>query len=818
MSSFRHVIRRLRRSPGFTIVSVLTLAIGIGANSAIFSVLHSILIRPLPFPAPERLVSVWHTAPGLNIRELNSCPGTYFTYKEENQTFEGIGLWRRDSASITGVAEPEQVRMLNVSDAVLPVLGVQPALGRWFSKRDDSPGAPLTVIISHGYWQRRLGSDRSILGRVLQVDGRPREIIGVMPERFRYFDERAEIIVPLQLDRRKAFIGEFSYDAIARLKPVVTITQANADVARMLPIMTQKFAPPPGMKIDLIKEARLGPDVRPLKRDIVGDIGTVLWILMGTVGIVLLIACANVANLLLVRADGRQSEFAIRTALGASRSDIARELLVESLVLGMLGGIGGLVLSYWALKMLVRISPSGLPRVQEIGIDGVSLVFTFFIALLASIFFGLVPVFRYAGPRVAGALRSGGRTMSAGRERHRTRGALVVVQVALALVLLISSGLMIRTVAALRDVRPGFTQPNELLTMRLSIPSAQVPKPEQVTRMYNDIVEKISSIPGVESVAVTSSVTLDGNTSNDPIYAQDRTYAESALPPLRRYKSISPGVFRTLGQPLVAGRDLTWTDVYQVRNVVLVSENMARELWGSPGNALGKRVREKPTGIWREVIGVVGDARDNGLDRPAPTIVYWPMMVDGLWNDGLEARRGLAVAVRSKRTGSAGFLSQVQQAIWSVNPSLPIANVRTVQEIAERSMARTSFALVMLSIAAGTALLLGIIGIYGVISYSISQRTKEIGIRMALGASQGRVRVLFVRHGVLLTAIGIVCGFAAAIPLSRFMASLLYGTGPIDVPTYSAVALLLIGAAIVAAYVPARRATVVEPLEALRVD
>jgi putative ABC transport system permease protein len=818
VSVFRHILRRLSRAPMFTATAVVTLAIGIAANTSIFSVVSGVLLKPLPYPEADRLVGVWQTAPGLNLRNLNASPATYFTYREENRTLEDIGLWRLDSVSITGLAEPEQVRALMVTDGTLPILRVRPAFGRWFTKQDDSPGSAETAMLSHGYWQRRFGGDRSVIGRRLIADGRAREIIGVMPQDFRFSSVRPEIILPFQLNRAKVVIGEFSYQALARLKPGVTVQEANADVARMLPMLSQKFPPAPGMSLAMFNDARLGPNLRPFKDDVIGDVGRVLWVLMGTVAVVLLIACANIANLLLVRMDGRQQEFAIRAAMGANWRQIAREMLAESVTLGVLGGLGGILLSYGALRLLVRFGPSGLPRLEEISIDGVVLAFSIIISVLSGVLFGMVPVLKFGGPRVAVALRSGGRTMSEGRERHRARGALVVVQVALALVLLISSGLMVRSLYSLRDVRPGFQQPDQVLTLRISIPTAQTPEPERVLRMFNDMVDKISAIPSVTSVALANSVTMDGNNNNDPIFAEDRAYGDSQIPPLRRYKHIMPGVFQTLRNPIIAGRDLTWTDIYQAREVVLVSENLAGELWGSATAALGKRVRENPKGTWREIVGVVGNEHDNGVHERPPTIVYWPAHVRNFWGSDVSVRRSMAIIVRSNRTGSSGFLQDVQRAIWSVNPDLPIANVRTLRQIYDTSMARTSFTAVMLSIAAGTALLLGIIGIYGVISYSISQRTREIGIRMALGASQGNVRRLFVRHGLALAVIGIVCGIAASVPLTRLMSSLLYGTSPFDPLTYGTVAMALISVAVLAAYLPARRATAIQPLEALRFE
>jgi predicted permease len=586
----------------------------------------------------------------------------------------------------------------------------------------------------------------------------------------------------------------------------------------MLPMMLEKFPPAPGISVKMFHEAHFGPLVRPLKADVVGDIGKVLWVLMATIGVVLFIACANVANLMLVRAEGRQQELAIRAALGAGWSRIARELLLESVTLGVAGGALGVALAYAALQLLVSIGPANLPRLEEISIDPAVLLFTLAISLLAGLLFGLIPVFKYAGPRLNAALRQGGRNSSDGRERHRARSVLVIVQIALALVLLIGSGLMIRTVQAMKHVPPGFTAPQQILTLRVSIPYAEVPEPEQAIRTYNNILQNVAAIPGVTAVALGSSISMDGNGENDPIFAADKAYADGQVPPMRRYKYVSPGFFKTMGNPLLAGRDLTWTDTYQTRPIVLVSEALARELWRTPAAALGRQIRESPKGPWREVVGVVGNERDDGVDQKATPIVYWPMMVRDLWSQPLIIQRGQAFVIRSSRTGSAGFLNEVRRAVWSVNPNLPIAGVSTMQEVYDRSMARTAFTLVMLSIAAAMALLLGIVGIYGVISYAVSQRTREIGIRIALGAPQHSVRQMFLREGLLLTTVGLVCGLTAAAGLTGLMKALLFEVSPLDPTTYCAVSLVLAAAALLASYIPARRATKIEPVEALRVE
>ncbi|HLY17954.1 MAG TPA: FtsX-like permease family protein, partial [Bryobacteraceae bacterium] len=475
-------------------------------------------------------------------------------------------------------------------------------------------------------------------------------------------------------------------------------------------------------------------------------------------------------------------------------------------------------LAYAALKLLVAIGPANLPRIDEISIDARVLLFTLALSLAAGAAFGLIPVFRYAGPRLMWTLRQGGRNASGSRDRHRARSVLVVLQVALALVLLIGSGLMIRTVRALKQVQPGFTRPEQILTAAVSIPDALVPKPEQAVRAYNNILDKIAAIPGVTSVGLTNSITMDGNTDNDPILAADKSYAPGQIPPMRRYKFISPGYFKSMGNPILAGRDLTWTDIYETRRVVVVSEAMARELWHDPGAALGKQVRENPQSVWREVVGVVGNERDDGVNKKATTMVYWPLLLRDFWGQPLNAQRGEILAIRSARTGSASLMDEVRRAVWSVNPDLPIANVRTVREVYDRSMARTSFTLVMLSIAAGMALLLGIVGIYGVICYTVAQRTREIGIRIALGAPKQSVLRMFVQQGLMLTAIGVLCGVVAAAALTRMMTALLFDVSALDPVTYVATSLVLAAAAVVASYVPARRAAGIEPVEALRAE
>ena len=816
-NQLRQVFRRLARAPMFTAITLITLAAGVGANTVVFSVLEGVLLKPLPYPRADDLVGVWQTAPGLNIQDLNMAPSTYFIFREQNQSFVDLGAYQYDSNSITGVAEPEQVRALRVTDGTLPLLGVQPVLGRVFSRQDDSASAAPTAVITYGYWRRKFGGDPSIVGRTIIADGKSRQIIGVLPKSFHFLDsEDPAVITPMQFDRNNLKLGNYSYEGLARLKPGVTIQQANTDIARLQPIVMNSFPAPEGFSLKIFQDAKIGPNIRPLKQDVVGDVGKSLWVLMGSIGMVLLIACANVANLLLVRVDGRRQELAVRGALGASRGRIAAELLLESVILGLLGSAIGLALAYGALRVLVAIAPDGLPRINDITINGPVLLFTLLVSLFASALFGCIPVLKYAGVRLNTGIREGGRALSQSKEQHRARGVLVVVQVALALVLLICSGLMIRTFRALTKVEPGFSNPAELQTFRISILSTEVADREQVVRMDEAILHKIQAIPGVSSASWGSGVPMDGDSNNDPVFIADRTYAEGQLPPLRRFKRAAPGFLETLGTPLIAGRLFNWADTYQHLPVAVVSENFARENFSTPSDALGKRIRVATIDDWREIVGVVGNVFDNGVSQSAPTIVFWPVLMDRFEGEKEYVARDVAFAIRSSRAGSESLLKDVREAVWSVNPNLPLSSVNTEDFFYRKSIARTSFTLIMLGVAGSMALLLGVVGIYGVIAYSVSQRTREIGIRMALGAQTRTLTGMFVRHGLRLTAVGVVFGIVASIVVMRLMSSLLFNVSPLDPFTYVVVCAGLVFPAWLASYVPSRRVASVDPVEALR--
>jgi predicted permease len=731
--------------------------------------------------------------------------------QEHSAAFQEFGVWTSDPATVTGIGDPEQVQTVRMTAGVLPALGAQPLLGRRFSVEDDTPGTPETVILSYSYWLRRFGGDEGILGRNVVMDSVSRQVIGVMPRTFRFLDLSPDVLLPQRFATANLPLEPFSYSGIARLKPRMTIDLANQDAARILnqiiPENMRAFA----------EQVRLKPNLRPLKRDVVGDIGTVLGVLMGALGLVFLLVCANVANLVLVRARARTQEFAIRAALGAGWARIARELLVESLTLGLVGGACGMALAWGAVRILKAQDLAAIPRLAEVSIDAATFAFGLACSVAGSLLFGVIAVFKCGMP--ARILNTRGASM--GLDQLRAQNVLVVAQVALALVLLVASGLLIRSFVFLRGVPPGFTQPERIQTVRITIPPTQVAEPERVARMQADIIDSVSRLPGVEAAAFADALPMDADRRNGMIVAVEDRFEPGQIPPNRRVKHISPGLFAAQGTRLLAGRDLTWEDLAQRRLVAIVSESMARENWGQPNAALGRRLRPGALGdFWLDVVGVVEDVHDDGADKQAPPIVYFRTGVHNATSPDRppSIRRGLTLAIRSNRVGDEGFLREVATAIHSVNASLPLAQVGTLNDAYQRSMARTSFTLALLGIAGTMALALAIIGVYGVLAYAVGQRRREVSIRVALGARPSQVQGLFVRRGALLACAGSVAGVAAAMGLSRWVSSLLIGVTALDPPTYVASALVVCAAALIASYIPARRASSVDPVESLRAD
>ncbi len=820
-----YALRQLRKSPGFTAIAVITLALGIGANSAIFSVVDHVLLHPLPYPVSDHLIALWLDAPGAGglasfSSGLQLSPSMYITFSDHNQTFQSMGIWTSGRANVTGVAQPEEVRTELISDGILQTLEIPPFLGRWFSQADQDPRGAKTVMLSYGYWQRRFGGDRRVIGRTVQVDAQPLEIVGVMPRDFRMVDQDFDLLIPMAVDRVHQKLAPFGYDGIARLKPGASLAQADADIARLIPVWMDSWSNGPGTNPHYYRIWRITPNFRSLKQLVVGNISSMLWVVLGTIGVVLLIACTNIANLLLVRAESRQLELSIRAALGAGRGRIARQLLVESVVVGFAGGALAVGVAHAGLRLLAAAGPADLPRMTEISLDARSLVFTLALSLFSGLFFGSIPVWKYAGASGFKMIGGADRTVTTSRARQRSRNVLVVAQVAMALVLLVSAVLMIRTFAALREVEPGFSNPTNVQTMRISIPDMLISNPLLVTRTQNNIADQIAAIPGVSAVGFATTVPMEGFDPNwDQLAVEGKNY-EGGDSPLRLYNYVSPGYFHAMETRIVAGRDFTWADIYGLRPMVIVSENFARESWGSGAAAVGKRVRQFPNSPWQEVIGVVEDVRVHGVDKNAPPIIYWPAMLNDPYTlkPTIDGPNSVTFAIRSERAGEQDFISKLQRAVWSVNSDLPLASVRTMQDIYSRSLGRTSFTLVMLAIAGCMGLALSILGIYGVISYAVSQRTREIGIRLALGAQKRELRWMFVRSALVLAGLGIGAGLIAASALVQLMNALLFGVSPLDPWTFVTVPLVLTVTAVVASHLPARRASRVDPIVALRYE
>jgi predicted permease len=794
----RHAVRLIRTRPGFSAAILLSLALGIGANTAIFSVLNAVLIRPLPYPGSDALVGVYNTLVihGQVFEDADLSAGMYAACNQSARAFENFGVWTSGAATVTGAGDPEQLVAVSATHGVLHTLGVPAYIGRLFSNDDDTPGSPETVILSYAYWQRKFGGDPAVLGRTMAIDFVPRQVIGVMPRGFRFVNLAPDMFLPQRFPSSRFTPGDLSFTGIARLKPGVTVALANQNLARVW----QTWAEANGAAT-MLESLKIKPNLRPLKRDVVGDVGSALSVLMGALGLVLLLVCANVANLVLVRAQSRRQEFAIRAALGAGWGRIARELLVESVTLGILGGALGVLLAYAGLRVLVAQGPASLPRLDEISIDGTALAFALACSLGSSVLFGLAAVLK---SRVPERIQSA-RGVTQGARQLRAQNALVVTQVALAFVLLVASGLMIRTFVALRAVSPGFTHPEWVQTFRITIPEALAPDSERVIRMQSEILRGLFAIPGVTAAGFASGLPMEPEYRNGVVIDVEGKTAVGQISPNRAAKRISPGLLAAQGTRLLAGRDFTWADVLGQPRVALVSGNMARENWGDPANAIGKRIRQGGNSPWFDVVGVAEDVRAEGVNLPAPATVYFRA-----------GGRGATFAIRSERASTSAFLREIAAAVHAVNPGLPLAKVRTLNDVYRRSMARTSFTLVLLGIAGAIALALAIVGVYGVLAYAVGQRRREVSIRLALGAEPRMLKWLFVRKGLFLNCVGGIIGLALAGGLSRWISSLLFGITPLDPLTYIASGVLIFAAAMTASYVPARRAASMDPMETLR--
>jgi putative ABC transport system permease protein len=802
----RYGFRMLWKTPGFTVVAIIAIAIGIGANSAIFSVVNAVLLRPLPYKEPERLVMMWETHP--QTGRMGVAGENFREWKKQTQTLEDITLFTDADFNLTKDGQPERVQGTAATANFFSLVKAEAALGRAFLPDEDQPEAARVVVLSHPLWQRRYGADRGIVGKTVTINGEAATVIGVMPENF---PSATQLWVPFVITPNQPITGGRSFKALARLKSGTTVQQAQAEIdtiARRLETERPDF------------NTSWGVQLVPLHEQVVQSVRPVLFLLLGTVGFVLLIACANVANLLLARASGRQREIAIRTAIGASRKRIIRQLLTESMLLALLGGVLGLLLAFWGVDLLLAISPGNIPRTDEIGIDTTVLGFTVLITLLTGIIFGLAPALQHSQPDLNESLKEGKKTSNAGFGRHRLRSAFVVAEVALALVLLIGAGLMVRSFWRLTRIDPGFN-PQNVLTVQVPLSEAKYKDDQQAAAFHAQALERLRSLPGVEAVGTTHTLPLSGSDSNRPFIVKDVAPPEPGKEVGASYRVISSGYFRALGIPLVQGRDFNEQDTEKTTGVVMINQALARRHFAS-GDALGKQIRQGAVNSespWLTIVGVVGDVRHAGLDaepRPEMYFAYSQVPIQGSTSISRNSRR-ISFVIRTA-SDPAGLVSAVRREILSLDKEQPIAGVSTMEEYVSRWLAPQRFNMTLIAIFAVIALLLASLGVYGVIAYGVAQRTHEIGIRMALGAQAADVLRLIVGQGMALALIGVGIGLIAALVLTRFLASLLYGVSATDPLTFATVSLVLTFVALLACYIPARRATKVDPGVALRYE
>ena len=819
--------RRLVRSPAFSVAAVLTLALAIGANAAIFAVVQRVLLNPLPYPDSDRLVDVDHGSQRLNLPSgLGITRGYYYQYLERSRTLDGIALYAAENATLTGDGEPERIRTTRATASLATVLRVGPAIGRWFSEDEGQPGGPQRVVLSHGLWIRRYGGDPGILGRTINLGGVSMDVIGVMPQGFAFPDPRVDAWTPQQITRSMGF-GIWLYGAVARLRDGVTVADARTEMNTLIADITRAF---PGDEFAAGNSAGIAlfSTVRTLKEAMVGAVARALWILLVSVGLVLLVACANVANLFLVRSDARQREVAVRVALGAGRSGIARYFLAESVLLSVAGGALGLAIACGAVRLVVSAGPATLPRLAEIRVDGVAVAYTLLLSVVTAFVFGAIPLWRSIplGP----ALNESGRGNTATRSRHHARRLLMGGQVALALTLLIASGLMVRSFQKMRDVDPGFN-PDSVLTFRIGLPDRAYPTRAAAVAAHLAILDRLAALPGVVAVSASSGLPLGSGCMGNTLLVQNRPIPPGTTPPIARFCAVAGGYFEAMGMRLLGGRRITRDDVERSLPVVVVNEALAKRVFPNQNplgqyvssNAPPARAEGAPGPTPLEIVGVVSNTPSRSLAEPdAASQLYMPMSIAGGPGIPPTALLGpdvalMAFVVRSSTPPSA-LLPSVRGAVSLVDPKLALALVTTLQAMVDSASAQMAFTMVLLAVAAGVALMLGVIGIYGVMSYIVSQRTAEIGVRLALGAEPRSVAAMILRQGGAVAVAGAVVGLVAAFAGSRLIASLLFGISPHDPAVFAATTVLLLIVAALACWLPARGAARLSPVEALRAD
>jgi len=816
----RYAVRSLRRSPAFTVTAIVTLVVGIGAAVAIFAVVNGVLLRPLPYKNPDRLVGAWHDFPLLGMTHGQQAAITYWTYQSQAHTIDGIGVYDESAVNVAfegnSAGAPQRMTTALFSASLLPVLGVSPIRGRIFTESDDRPGAAPVMLISDGMWRTQFGSDPKIIGRALEVNEVRREIIGVMPPSFRFPSAETEIWIPLGLDRVNPPARAFAYNSVARLKPGVSIADAQRDFTTVLPRVVEMFPNfVPGITTKMMMEqVRPRPVLTPLRDDITGGIAGTLWMMAGAAGLLLLVACVNVANLTLVRVDARQREFALREALGAGRARVMRYYFSESAVLAGAAGLLALAAAWLVVRALVTTGPADIPRLAEIGIDWRALIFAITITALTAVACSVMATLRIGGGTLA--LREGARGGTVGRKHHRLRGALVAAQIALSLVVLAGSGLLLRSFQRLHAVRPGF-DPEHVATLWTSLPRVRYARDADVVRFYSSLIDRVAQLPGVRSAGVTSRLPLSSRGMNpNPLYPEDDPQYATKLPPLQIFTNIGGEYFRAMGIPLITGKLFDRMDT-QREGDAIISSRTAEFFWkdSTGAAALGKRFRALPKGRWYTVVGVVGNTRDTTLAAPPSPTVYFPEVV----RDTIVRPTARSMALVVRTTGDpASIVPAVERVVREVDPTLPIFDVRVMTDALRASTARLGFIILILGGAAVVTLILGAVGLYGVMAYVVTLRRRELGIRIALGASPRAVAAATTRQGIALTSVGVVGGLLLFIVAARFIRTFLFGVAPWDPLTIASATLVLLGVATLASWIPARRAGQVDPAEALRAE
>ena len=822
----RHAARRLARGPAFTVTAVLTLALGIGANASIFAVVQRVVLNPLPYPDSDQLIELDHGSHKLSMRAgLGLTAGLYFHYAERARTLESVAIYRADDLTLTGNGDPERVRCAHATPTLAAVLRTPPAIGRWFTDEDGRPGASPVAVLSHALWTRRYEASPGILGRPVMLSGVATEIVGVMPASYAFPDARVEVWIAEPLARSMGF-GLWNYTGVARLRGGATLADARTELNGLIADVRNAY---PGDQLALGNvDTGLFFSGQTLKDATLGSVARGLWILLASVVVVLLVACANVANLFLVRSDARLREVAVRRALGASAGSIARYFLAESVLLSIAGGAIGMLLAWVAVRLLVAYGPATLPRLHEIRLDGVAIAFTCALSLAAALGFGAIPLWRGAG-RVD-ALPEMGRSNTASRSRHRARHLLMAAQIAMALVLLVSSGLMIRSVQKLRALDPGFDAASAL-AFSIGLPDRQYPTRDAAVAAHHAILDRLAALPGVTAATASTCLPLTGGCSGNTVRIEGRPIPPGTVPPIAMFRAVAGGYLEAMGMRLVRGRGITRTDIDRFEPVVVVNQSFATQVF--PGqDPIGRRVASNrpparpgagPELTWLTIVGVVANTalRTPAEPNPLPQI-FMPLSIAGGPGIPKSSLIGPDIAVMSyvvrSRTPPLGLLASVRRAVDGVDRDLALAQVRTLQDMLDRASAQMAFTMALLAIAGVITMLLGVVGIYGVMSYIVSQRTGEIGVRLALGAEPRTIAALIVRQGGLVSLAGVVVGLATAFAGSRVIESLLYGISPRDPGVFAGTAVILLGVALFACWLPARRAAHLSPLEALRTE